>query len=167
MAGKVFSGRYTAEADDEVIVFLIGMRVNKWLAIHKWLPVFLAMPAMVQELYTQKDRGFFSLENFFNFRTTLMIQYWRSEEELYAYARAPKHLKAWKNFNRKVRNNPAVGIYHETYKVKDGDHEVIYGNMPLFGLAKAYQHVPVLPNTASAKQRLGKKQEERDVASLK
>ncbi|MBN9654227.1 DUF4188 domain-containing protein [Halobacillus sp. GSS1] len=167
MAGKVFSGRYTAEADDEVIVFLIGMRVNKWLAIHKWLPVFLAMPPMVQELYTQKDHGFFSLENFFNLRTTLMIQYWRSEEELYAYARAPKHLKAWRNFNRKVKDNPAVGIFHETYKVKDGDHEVIYGNMPLFGLAKAYKHVPVLPSTASAKQRLSKKEEERDMASLK
>ncbi|SDO03700.1 DUF4188 domain-containing protein [Halobacillus sp. SY10] len=160
MAAKIFPGRYTAKADDEVIVFLIGMRINKWLAVHKWLPVLLAMPPMVQELYSQKDNGFFSLENFINFRTTLMIQYWRSENELYAYARAPKHLKAWRNFNRKVKDNPAVGIFHETYKVKDGAHEVIYGNMPLFGLAKAYQHVPVLPNTASAKQRLRKKERE-------
>ncbi|MYL49798.1 DUF4188 domain-containing protein [Halobacillus litoralis] len=165
MAAKVFPGRYTAEADDEVVVFLIGMRVNKWWAVHKWLPVLLAMPPMVQELYSQKDNGFFSAENFFNLKTTLMIQYWRSEDELYAYAKAPKHLKAWRNFNRKVKDNSAVGIYHETYKVKDGEHEVIYGNMPLFGLAKAYQHVPVQPYTASANQRLRKKEERRYVDS--
>ena len=37
---------------DGLVVFLIGMRINKWWKIHQWLPVFLAMPKMIKELYT-------------------------------------------------------------------------------------------------------------------
>ena len=40
----------TAEVEGDFVVFLIGMRVNKPWKIHKWLPVFLAMPRMIKEL---------------------------------------------------------------------------------------------------------------------
>ena len=30
--------------------------------------------------------------------------------------KAGKHLAAWKNFNKKIGNNDAVGIYHETLR---------------------------------------------------
>ncbi len=154
MGKEIFPGRYTIGQEGDIVVFIIGMRVNKWWAIHKWWPVFMAMPPMIKELYVNKDLGCLSIENFFSLRTTMMIQYWRSEKDLLAYARGQKHLKAWNDFNKKVGHNDAVGIYHETYTVKKGQFESIYGNMPKFGLSKALGHQPVRPSTNTASKRL-------------
>lgn len=157
MAKEVFPGRFTTENDENIVVFLIGMRINNRLAVQQWLPVFNAMPGMIRELYTHKDElGFLSLESYFGLRTTVMIQYWRSTEDLLAYAKNDKHLTAWKNFNKKVGNNEAVGIYHETYGLKAGNYESIYGNMPLHGLGKALTHIPINAERVSARKRLQK-----------
>lgn len=40
MKKQVYSGRYTVENEEEIVVFLIGMRINQRLAVHKWLPSF-------------------------------------------------------------------------------------------------------------------------------
>jgi hypothetical protein len=155
MAKHIYTGRYTTENTEDLVVFIIGMRVNKWFAIHKWLPVFNAMPGMIKELYTNKDElGFLSMESYFGLRTSTMIQYWRSMEELLAYAKNEKHLSAWENFNKKVGNNDAVGIYHETYQIRKGSYESIYGNMPHYGLGKALKHIPITAERNSAKKRL-------------
>ena len=47
---QVVAQRMTADVDGEVVVFLIGMRINRFWKIHKWLPVALAMPRMLREL---------------------------------------------------------------------------------------------------------------------
>ena len=47
---KVLAKRMTAEVEGEFVVFLIGMRINAFWKIHKWLPVALAMPRMLREL---------------------------------------------------------------------------------------------------------------------
>ncbi|WP_335872625.1 monooxygenase family protein [Bacillus sp. 2205SS5-2] len=70
------------------------------------------------------------------------------------YARLKKHLKAWKDFNKKVGNPNAVGIFHETYLIKPNQFESFYGNMPKFGLAKALGINPVTPSSKTARQRL-------------
>ncbi|UOQ42969.1 DUF4188 domain-containing protein [Halobacillus salinarum] len=155
MRKRIYTGRNIPN-EDGVVVFLIGMRVNKWRAVHKWLPVFKAMPPMIKELYTTKDLGFLSMETFAGIRTTLMVQYWRSSEQLISYAHNEKHLNAWKNFNDKMRNNNAVGIYHETYLVPEGNCEGIYRNMPLFGLGQALGQKPVTNDMQSSRQRLKK-----------
>ena len=155
MANKVYTGRYTVDNTEDMVVFIIGMRVNKRLAIHKWFPVFTAMPGMVKELYTNKDElGFLSMESYFGLKTTTMIQYWRSLEDLLVYAKNEKHLAAWKQFNRKVNNNEAVGIYHETYQIRKGTYEAIYVNMPHYGLGKALPHIAVTAEKNSASKRL-------------
>jgi len=43
MMSSVFRGRYTAEIDGSFVVFIIGMRINRLWALHKWVPVALAM----------------------------------------------------------------------------------------------------------------------------
>ena len=90
-------------------------------------------------------------------RVFLLVQYWRSFEDLERFARAPQgsHLKAWRDFNRRIRNNGAVGIFHETYRVPATAIETVYGNMPVFGLAEATSHVPVRAGRHSAAARLG------------
>ncbi|MGH3897389.1 MAG: monooxygenase family protein [Pseudonocardiaceae bacterium] len=56
--------------------------------------------------------------------------------------------------NYTVGASELVGIWHETYQVGPGRAEVIYGNMPAFGLAAATRHVRIDPAARSARARL-------------
>ena len=140
---RILAERVTAEIGDEVCVFLIGMRVNKLWKVHRWWPVASAMRRMLVELETLADSGFLGVESWFG-NPSLMLQYWRSFDALEAYAtnRSLAHLPAWAEFNRRVGSNGDVGIWHETYRVRPGDFECVYNNMPAFGLAKATKLVP-------------------------
>lgn len=135
---QIIKGRKFGSLEGDFVVFLIGMRVNNWLMIHKWFPVAMAMPKMIKELYGNHNSGFISEQSWFG-RTTISVQYWRSFEHLEAYARNKdlEHFPAWKDFNLKARQSGVVGVWHETYKVTSGSYENIYVNMPLFGLGKA------------------------------
>ncbi|GGA93140.1 DUF4188 domain-containing protein [Ornithinibacillus halotolerans] len=155
MAQKLFTGRFTTDNNKDIVVFLIGMRINKRLAFRKWLPVMKAMPPMIRELYTNKEElGFLSLESFLGLRTTVLITYWRSTEDLLAYAKGNKHLTAWREFNKKIGDNEAVGVYHETYTIPNGNYEAVYRNMPIYGLGKAMPHKIITPEKSTAKKRL-------------
>ena len=133
----MMKGRYTAIADGEFVLFLIGMRFNKWWRIDKWLPVVRSMGPMLRELYKQPELGLLHHEMWFS-RTLILVQYWKSADQLLSYANASDaaHLPAWKAFNRAVRDD-SVGIWHETYVIKPGQYENIYVNMPRFGLGAA------------------------------
>jgi hypothetical protein len=153
---QVFPGRYTAQIEGPFVVFLIGMRVNRFLAVHKWIPVAKAMPGMLTELYKNPKSGFLGAQFFLNWRGVSVAQYWRSFEHLheYAHARDALHLPAWAAFNRAVGGDGSVGIWHETYAIQSGNFECIYANMPRFGLAQAAGHLPVTGRTDSAKARI-------------
>jgi len=98
----------TAEIEGEVIVFLIGMRINRF-----W------------KLFEHLDR--------------------------YAIDAARVHRPAGAAFNRAVGNG---GIWHETYRVRPGDFECVYNNVPLFGLARATRSVPAAGPRESARGRI-------------
>jgi len=155
---QVFPGRFTAQIEGPFVVFLIGMRVNRIFAIHKWMPVARAMPPMLRELSEHKESGLLGFELFVYWRGIATVQYWRSFEDLHAYAHArdQKHLPAWAAFNRAIGNNGSVGIWHETYEVAAGKYESIYVNMPRFGLAKASEPVPITSRSNSARERIQK-----------
>ena len=153
---KVFTGRYSARMDGPFVVFLIGMRVNRLWALHKWIPVARAMPPMLRELYANKESGFLHAEFVVTWRGVATIQYWRSFEHLHAYAHArnAKHLPAWAAFNRSVGSDGSVGIWHETYQVAAGQYECVYANMPRFGLALAGTHEPATGHLRDARSRM-------------
>jgi len=134
---RINPGRMTATTDEGFVLFLIGMRINNWFAIHRWLPVFLAMPKMLTELHINRELGFRSYEMWVG-RTIILVQYWESPEKLIEYAKAKdsEHLPAWRAFNRVAQKSAAVGIWHETYIVDPGKIENIYVNMPPFGFSK-------------------------------
>ena len=48
--GQIIAERMAAEIEGDFVVFIIGMRVNRAWKLHKWVPVFLAMPRMLKEL---------------------------------------------------------------------------------------------------------------------
>lgn len=75
MGKTIINKPFTAAPEDEVVVFVIGMRINKWHAVHKWWPVFTAMAPMIKELHQNKDLGFLATESSINFRTIFLIQY--------------------------------------------------------------------------------------------
>jgi hypothetical protein len=154
----VIKQRMCAEADAEVVVFLIGMRINKPWKIHKWLPMAFAMPRMLRELGLHPELGFLGGHTWFA-RTIIVLQYWRSVDALNAYAknRNQAHLPAWAAFNRAVGTSGDVGIWHETYRVRAGDYETIYVNMPPFGLAKATKAVAASGRRESAAGRMGRR----------
>lgn len=130
--------RLTAQVDGDFVVFLIGMRINNFAKPHKWLPVVRAMPRMIKELHRRPESGFLAAETWFA-RTIIVVQYWRSLEQLLAYAkdRNSEHLPAWRDFNKAVGVDGTVGIWHETYLVPSGNYENVYVNMPRFGLGRA------------------------------
>jgi len=154
----VRAGRFAAKIDGDFVIFLIGMRVNKPWLIHKWLPVARAMPPMLAELMRNKDLGLLHAETCISGLTLTTIQYWKSFEQLHAYAHArdKEHLPAWAAFNRKVGGNGSVGVYHETYSVRAGEYEAVYVNMPPTGLAKAGEMVPAVGRMQSAMSRMGR-----------
>lgn len=153
---KIFNGRFTAKTEEQFVVFLIGMRINKFWRFDKWIPVSSAMGPMLQTLFTHPEKGFLHAEFFWNFSGPCLIQYWRSFEDLENFARNPSdpHLGPWKKFNQAVGADGIVGIWHETYAVNPDQFECVYGNMPLFGLAAATEHVQAVGRRETARLRL-------------
>ena len=150
---KVNNQRMTVEIEGDFVVFLIGMRLNKPWKIHKWLPVFVAMPRMLKELAGRPESGFLGCQQFLG----VIVQYWRSFEHLDAFARDKDdpHLDVWRNYWRRVGKQPRTGIWHETYLVRAGEYENIYGNMRAFGLGKAGSLIPAA-EALGARDRLHK-----------
>ena len=150
---KIIPRRITAQMEGDFVVFLIGMRINKPWKIHKWLPVFLAMPKMIKELQARPESGF--LGHIMSPR--VIVQYWRSFDHLEAYARDGDqlHWPAWKDFNKRVGGARGdVGIWHETYLVSAGQYEAVYSGMPLIGLARAGASTDAVEGLESARERL-------------
>ena len=150
---RVIPSRMTAEIEGDFVVFLIGMRVNKPWKVHKWLPVFLAMPRMLKELQAHPESGFLGCINGLG----VIVQYWRSFEHLESYARSQdqQHWPAWVAFNKRTGNSRGdVGIWHETYQVHAGEYETVYSGMPAYGLGSAANLVPASGRRESARGRL-------------
>lgn len=151
------TGRMTAEMDEPFVVFVIGMRINRYRAVHRWLPVFLAMPRMLRELAAETGSGLLGYETLLNRRTIVTIQYWESFEDVRRYARDAdrEHVPAWVAYDESVGGGGAVGIFHETYVVDPDDCESVYRNLPAFGLGAAGDLVPATGARETAGQRLG------------
>lgn len=152
-----YKGRTAAKIEGDFVVFLIGARINRLALVHKWLPVVRAMPRMLKELAKRPELGLMHAEGFLQGRTVMVLQYWRSFEQLHAYAHAKdlEHLPAWAEFNRKVGGNGAVGIFHETCLVRAGKYESVCGNMPPMGLGKAGEMVSATGRMQDARSRPG------------
>jgi hypothetical protein len=154
----VVTARMAAELEGEFVVFLIGMRVNRLWKLHRWVPVAREMGPMMAELMRHPELGLLGYRTVIADRGPMVVQYWRSAEQLMAFARDADnpHLDAWRRFNRRVASNGDVGIWHETFVVQPGNYEAFYGNMPRVGLAAAGEHVPVARRGESARARLAK-----------
>lgn len=141
----VEGGSFTAQLDrGESVLFLVGMRVNRWRKVRSWWPVFVGMPRMLKELEKRPEVGLLGARSFQSGRVLMSVQHWRSAEDLGRYARNPElaHHPAWAAFNKAAAGTGDVGVFHETYTVTPDSFETLYGNMPRFGLALAHSMAP-------------------------
>lgn len=145
----------TAEIDGDFVVFLIGARVNnKFQLLRSVMDLGgrSGMKHMLDYLVSHPEKGLLAYE----MGLPTIVQYWRSFEHLEAFAKDQDdpHLAAWRNYWRRVGRSGRTGIWHETYLVKAGQYEAVYGNMPPHGLGKAGRLVPV-GAASSARERVG------------
>jgi hypothetical protein len=152
---NIHSERVTARIEGDFVVFRIGMRINSLWKVHKWAPVFLAMPRMLRELEADPESGLLETRANLGFREQVLTQYWESFDHLHEYARDAEgeHLPAWNDFNRRVGEGGDVGIWHETFRVRDGEYETVYNNMPPTGLGAAGELVPATGSLETARER--------------
>jgi len=152
---KIINDRMTVVRRGGLVVFLIGMRVNRWWKIHRWLPVALAMPRMLRELRSRPASGFIGGITL----PGMSIQYWESTDALMAYAsdRSGQHFPAWADFYKRVGKSGDVGIWHETYAVAEGSFEAVYVSTPPTGLGRFSELVPARGHLARARTRMGGK----------
>lgn len=153
--------------DGGLVVFRIGMTVQRPLRPDLWGPVVIAMPRMIRELERNRDAaargeeddlGFLGAEYALGTHGPEVTQFWRTTAQLYAYAHMADrtHLPAWREFNARARTAPgAVGIWHETYAVPAAGIETLYGNGAVVGLGALTGTVPVLRRGRRARDRMG------------
>ncbi|KAI9345336.1 hypothetical protein BDR26DRAFT_856778 [Obelidium mucronatum] len=167
----VRKGRHTAKIDGDFVVFLIGARYNSPTLSNDFKEMGEAMSEMVKELEASdpEKSGFLGVENYWGDpatgSTTLQVQFWRSAEHLHDWSvsKMSAHYSPWKKTMTITRKNPDLGIWHETFIVRNGEYEAIYVNMPPIGLGRATELEPVSKSHVSMMQRLGRPEGENNV----
>jgi hypothetical protein len=143
-----------AEMDGDFVVFLIGARFNSKLQLARSLVDLggrRGMKHMLDYLVAHPEKGLLAYE----MGVPTIVQYWRSFAHLEAFARDTEdpHLEAWRTYWRRVGRSDRTGIWHETYLVRAGEYEAVYGNMPPRGLGKAGRLIP-MADAVRARDRL-------------
>ena len=151
---EVAGRRMTAEIEGDFVVFLIGARVSKLQLVRSVMDLGgrRGMKHMLDYLVERPEKGLLAYE----MGIPTIVQYWRSFEHLEAFAKDKDdpHLEVWRRYWRRVGRSERTGIWHETYLVRAGEYEAVYGNMAPHGLGKAGRLVPV-SESSSARARLG------------
>ena len=127
--GEVAGRRMMAEIEGDFVVFLIGARLSKRQVFQSLIDLGgrRGMRHMLDYLVEHPEKGLLAYE----MGIPTIVQYWR-----------------------RVGRSTRTGIWHETYLVKAGQYEAVYGNMPAHGLGKAGRLVP-MSEASSARERLG------------
>ena len=153
MSAKINQGRWTADIEGDFVVFLIGARPSKLHLFRSLIDLGgrRGMKHMLDYLVEHPEKGLLGYQMGF----PAIVQYWRSFEQLEAFAKNTDdpHLDVWRKYFKRVGKSARTGIWHETYLVRAGEYEAVYGNMPTFGLAAASTAVPVA-ESVGARDRL-------------
>jgi hypothetical protein len=155
---NIHRGRFTSQGNDALVVFHIGMRINRYWRIDEWIRPAMAMQRMIGELQAEPALGLLeAIAMKSGARIFAFLQYWRDFDSLEAYASDPArlHFRNWRESAIRMAKSDTVGFYHETYCIPDGSTETIYINMPDFGLGKVRGTIPVTGGYDRARERMG------------
>src|SRR6516225_8252586 len=135
----------------DLIVIILGMRVNAWTG----LKTLLGMGPQITKSAKAQPDGLLLHEDFlFSLFPPHagMRQYWRDFESLERWTRSEPHRAWWRNF---LRDSGGTGFWHETYSMRGGI-EAIYDDLtgnPL-GLGTFAPREPARKSMFSARDRL-------------
>ena len=131
-------GKLTADNAEPAVMFLLGIRINRWRKIRRWLPLLLTIAGMLRELAAAPDSGLLGYRLLLGPgpRQAMIVQYWRSTDDLHGYARerAGSHRSAQRRYWWHYGASDGVGVWHELMHSPEGSHHALYGNMPPTGL---------------------------------
>lgn len=153
---QVIAGRHHADVQGEVVVFPIGMKINRWWAIHRWFTPMINTIRLWRHVQFVRPDGYLSGYLFFYARGVGMMQYWRDFESLEEFARDSErpHLAAWRQLVSQTSGDQTFGYWHETYVIDAANSETIYGSMTPFGLGAAVGHASIDRTSENARSRL-------------
>lgn len=141
----LLDGRWTAQVDGDFVVFIIGAQVRNPLRAARALPLLGQMRKMLADL-ERKQGTPDAVEGYLGHQLHglgpigVIVQYWRSFDDLERFARDPgdRHAKVWRAWFRAAQHkNRAVGIWHESFGVLAGRYEAVYENVTRIGLLRA------------------------------
>jgi hypothetical protein len=148
-------GRWTAKIEGDFVVFIIGPRLDLRNPVRSLADLGgrRGMQHMLKYLTEHPEKGLLGYQS----AGLTTIQYWRSFEhlELFAKDTDDPHLAVWRKYWKRLGRSSRTGIWHETFLVRAGEYEAIYGNMPPHGLGKASELVRLSEDSA-ARHRLRK-----------
>lgn len=158
---EILEGRWTAEVDGDFVVFLIGAQVRNPFRARRALPLLGQMRGMLADLERDRvagiDRGFLGYQSHGVGPIGVIVQYWRSFDDLERFARAPgeRHAEVWRAWYRAAQHRSrAAGIWHESFAVRAGQYEAVYQGTPVMGLLKAGRPQRITHRTLTARDRL-------------
>ncbi|RJE23450.1 hypothetical protein PHISCL_04208 [Aspergillus sclerotialis] len=131
-------GKLPSEAaQDEVTLIMLGARSNHPLGI--FAPGYADLEDYMNRMLTQlaenaNEYGYLGYSNWLenNARTNnnqvMIACYFRTIEDLHAYAHSPLHREAWNWWNSLTKSRPYLAINHEVYQSPKKHWENIYIN---------------------------------------
>ena len=125
-------GRRGGGIDGDYVVFLIGACLDLRHPLRGLVDLGgrRSMQDALRHLAEHPERGLLGYEAA-GFTVT---QYWRSLAHLERFSSDAEdpHLAAWRNYWRRVDRSARTVIWYETYRVRAGEYEPIFGHVPAF-----------------------------------
>ena len=130
------AGKVTAGGSEPIVIFLLGVRINRWRMVRRWLPLLLTVAGAVRELAEDRNSGLLGYRLLLGPgpRQAMIVQYWRGHDDLRRFARGERHRSAQRRYWWHYGASDGVGVWHELIGSPSGQHHAMYGNMPPTGL---------------------------------
>jgi hypothetical protein len=157
---RVNEGRWTSYVDGDFVVLLLGAHAANPFTGLRIAPVFARMIRVLEELERHPNQGLLGHQRHGG-RRGVIVQYWRSAEALERLALDPasRYAGVWRAwFGTRDGTGGATGgragFWYETFRVRAGDYEAAYRDVPAIGLLRAGVPAPVSERPPVAEQRL-------------
>jgi hypothetical protein len=137
----------SAPLEAPVCLFMVGMQCRSWRSFWKIPLIARRMKQMQKELKNDRESGLIWGENFTSQRpfTTLYLSYWKSSDHINRFVTDKKfsHLSSVKEYFQRFRDDPDIGVWHETYEVDPQKTENLYFGMAPFGVSAFLKTVEI------------------------
>ncbi|KAK1753167.1 hypothetical protein QBC47DRAFT_348657 [Echria macrotheca] len=160
----VVMGKYTAQipgrdgspaqkpSEQDITVIILAARSNHPFGFLApgYAKIQSDIGAMIAELNREADKNgylgessWISLTEKETSNQVMVLCYFRSVEDLHAFAHGPRHRKAWDWWNKITKDHPHLSIMHEVYHAPKGHWENIYVNNHPTGIANTVARVNI------------------------